>query len=593
MANYTDQRQGNFAASANGFTPRAPMIGQYGATGQAHRAQTFLSAGTPMQNAGSNVAALAHSLAGMNLHPQSYGSSAKSSSQMSGSQPSNASQLSSTSSDYDGLQAFYYPGQRQVYYQPGAQAANGMPHTPAYGQMAHLMPQAAYHGYPQQMVEHSPVSNNWTPALSNGNTPTMYTPRRESFSSNDNDLPGTPFNYGGYQGPVAVYDRSPNLGFAHGGTPSPSQLGVTYAMPQVGKSPPQLSNIPMKLQLLVQQHPAIPKAIPAPSSPLKPLDSALRNSSGETNVYIRGLQPETTDEMLHSWGSRFGDIQSSKAIIDLKTNLCKGFGFIRYHNFQDAEDCIRGFHFLGYEVSFARESFYSKLKVLSDEHNTNLYVSNIPKNMNEHELALVFAPHKVCSTRVLRDPSGNGRGVGFARFESREVCEEIIKNFNNTPVNKPGCEEHLIQIRYSDTHEQKILKQHTAAARAFRANEFEWGVMQARTGSMLTADQQAALPGNEARNEFENYLQANVGSVYTPRYTMPASRPMVQTAPMIAYPTQHVFALQAPSINCPPVVKVDGEGSSAGSDTEAKATGAPTNGADMSNTSSKAASDHE
>jgi hypothetical protein len=30
------------------------------------------------------------------------------------------------------------------------------------------------------------------------------------------------------------------------------------------------------------------------------------------------------------------------------------FGFIKYHNFEDAEDCIRGFHYLGYEVSFAR-----------------------------------------------------------------------------------------------------------------------------------------------------------------------------------------------------------------------------------------------
>jgi RNA recognition motif-containing protein len=77
------------------------------------------------------------------------------------------------------------------------------------------------------------------------------------------------------------------------------------------------------------------------------------------------------------------------------------FGFIKYHNFEDAEDCIRGFHYLGYEVSFARvrhcisicfshltdlcqESFYSKLKKFSDEQNTNLYVSNIPKNMNEH-----------------------------------------------------------------------------------------------------------------------------------------------------------------------------------------------------------------
>lgn len=82
-------------------------------------------------------------------------------------------------------------------------------------------------------------------------------------------------------------------------------------------------------------------------------------------------------------------------------------------------------------ANLSKESFYSKLKKFSDDGNTNLYVSNIPKNMNEHvrllivisytililiqELASIFAPHKVCSSRILRDSSGTGRGVGFAR----------------------------------------------------------------------------------------------------------------------------------------------------------------------------------
>lgn len=53
-----------------------------------------------------------------------------------------------------------------------------------------------------------------------------------------------------------------------------------------------------------------------------------------------------------------------------------------------------------------------------------------------------------------------------------------MKTYNNTPVCKNGGEEHIIQIRYSDTHEQKMLKQQTAAARQFRAAEFEYGCIQ-------------------------------------------------------------------------------------------------------------------
>lgn len=258
-------------------------------------------------------------------------------------------------------------------------------------------------------------------------------------------------------------DRSPNSLYSWG---TPSSGAGSF-----GKS--QQYNISPKLLELLQEEPKIPLAVPAPYSPHKPLDRCLENSNGTTNVYIRGLLPETTDEMLVNMAKRFGDIAMSKSIIDCHTGLCKGFGFVRYHNFQDAEQCIRGFHYLGYETSFARESFYAQLKKLSNEDNTNLYVSCLPKDINEHQLATLFQPFKVCSSRILRDGSGVGRGVGFARFENRETCEQVIKKFHNTTIGKNGEEDHLIQIRYADSQEQKQLKKHNAIARQYRSDEYK------------------------------------------------------------------------------------------------------------------------
>lgn len=74
-----------------------------------------------------------------------------------------------------------------------------------------------------------------------------------------------------------------------------------------------------------------------------------------------------------------------------------------YHNYHDAENCIRAFYFLGYEAKFAKvlnslslhcflhagthrsyqESHNQRLKALSDRNNTNLYVSNLPRLMVE------------------------------------------------------------------------------------------------------------------------------------------------------------------------------------------------------------------
>ncbi len=79
---------------------------------------------------------------------------------------------------------------------------------------------------------------------------------------------------------------------------------------------------------LTQQAPAIPAPVPAIHSGQDggrgSLDKILDNRNGTTNVYIRGLQPNTTDAMLEGYGRRFGAIASQKAIIEMSTNACKG-----------------------------------------------------------------------------------------------------------------------------------------------------------------------------------------------------------------------------------------------------------------------------
>lgn len=83
-----------------------------------------------------------------------------------------------------------------------------------------------------------------------------------------------------------------------------------------------------------------------------------------------------------------------------------------------------------------QESFNARLKAEGDESSTNLYLSNLPKNLNEavslgllstfhvlpltvalpsQELNAIFHGYRVLSSKILRDNMGNSRGVGFAR----------------------------------------------------------------------------------------------------------------------------------------------------------------------------------
>lgn len=65
---------------------------------------------------------------------------------------------------------------------------------------------------------------------------------------------------------------------------------------------------------------------------------------------------------------------------------------------------------------------------------------------------------------TLADPS--------SRFESRDVCDDIIRKFNGIGIGEEGLQ---MNIRYADTPAQKELKRVTAERRQFRTNEYNIG----------------------------------------------------------------------------------------------------------------------
>ncbi|KAM7218593.1 hypothetical protein V8F06_006057 [Rhypophila decipiens] len=331
---------------------------------------------------------------------------------------------------------------------------------PHHGYCATQEQQVAYQGYPVPM--HVGMAPETTypfsvPGLDN---------RRSSYSTTES-TPETPFfgstSERGSAARVAVIRSAYS-------TPSSDQLMVPNGIPKVSQP------IDEDLLGLLKQEPAIPDAVPAvftPPTHTKSIEQCLENRiNGNRNVYIRGLHPTTDDELLNKYASRFGPVEQSKAIIDQSTGACKGFGFAKFADVRDSERCIRGFYHLGYEVGFARESFNARLKAEGDETSTNLYLSNLPKRMTESELNTIFTGYHVISSKILRDSMGNSRGVGFARFESRDECEDIIRHYHGRLI---GEEQMPMQVRYADTPSQKELKRITAERRQFRTNEYNIG----------------------------------------------------------------------------------------------------------------------
>jgi len=166
----------------------------------------------------------------------------------------------------------------------------------------------------------------------------------------------------------------------------------------------------------------------------------------KTNLYIRGLQPGTTDRELYNLCQSYGKITSTKAILDPATNTCKGYGFVDFESAQAAEHAVKQLQAIGMQAQMARVSLHSQ----AERDVTNLYIANLPVHVTETDLESMFQTFgQVVSTRILRDPHGFSRGVGFARMESKERCEEIIKAFNGKVLPRSGQSEPLL-VKFAD-----------------------------------------------------------------------------------------------------------------------------------------------
>lgn len=167
----------------------------------------------------------------------------------------------------------------------------------------------------------------------------------------------------------------------------------------------------------------------APPSPSSSNGSSGSDQLSKTNLYIRGLQPGTTDQDLVRLCQSYGKIVSTKAILDKTTSRCKGYGFVDFDSPSAAQKAVAALRAGGIQAQMAKQQ---------EQDPTNLYISNLPLSMDEQELEGMLTPFgQVISTRILRDTSGASRGVGFARMESTEKCEAIITHFHGKHVKTP------------------------------------------------------------------------------------------------------------------------------------------------------------
>ncbi|XP_048508344.1 protein alan shepard isoform X4 [Athalia rosae] len=175
----------------------------------------------------------------------------------------------------------------------------------------------------------------------------------------------------------------------------------------------------------------------------------------KTNLYIRGLNQNTTDKDLVNMCAQYGTITSTKAILDKNTNKCKGYGFVDFESPLAADTAVKALMAKGIQAQMAKVGIWLLRRLASQQEQdpTNLYIANLPLNFKENDVETLLAQYgQVISTRILRDPNGQSKGVGFARMESKEKCEQIIQMFNGKALQ--GAKDPLL-VKFADGGNKK------------------------------------------------------------------------------------------------------------------------------------------
>ncbi|XP_028789976.1 polyadenylate-binding protein 7-like [Neltuma alba] len=170
-----------------------------------------------------------------------------------------------------------------------------------------------------------------------------------------------------------------------------------------------------------------------------------------TNLFMKNLDPEITEELLQETFAPFGKIVNM-AIAKDRNGVSKGFGFVNYDNPDDAKRAMETMHGsrLGSKIIYVARAqkkaerekilhhqFQEKRKEqILKYKGSNIYVKNIGDDVSDEELRDHFSScGTITSAKVMRDDKGISKGFGFVCFSTPEEANKAVNNFH-------GCKFH-------------------------------------------------------------------------------------------------------------------------------------------------------
>ncbi|KAI8377288.1 hypothetical protein BD560DRAFT_367041 [Blakeslea trispora] len=186
--------------------------------------------------------------------------------------------------------------------------------------------------------------------------------------------------------------------------------------------------------------------------PQQPPSSLQSSQPRFTNIYVKNLAAEVTEDELRALFAPFGRVSS--LLIQRDDQQCsKGFGFVNFENPEHAEQAVTQLHdtelhgkklFVSRaqkkaerEDELRRQHEYQPRAEKSTKYQgVNLYVKNLSEEMDDETLKQAFAPFgHITSAKVMRDErTGASKGFGFVCFTLPEEATDAVLKMNGQRI---------------------------------------------------------------------------------------------------------------------------------------------------------------
>jgi polyadenylate-binding protein len=165
-----------------------------------------------------------------------------------------------------------------------------------------------------------------------------------------------------------------------------------------------------------------------------------------TNIFVKNLDEEVTEEDLRSQFGAFGDI-TSLALMKDETSKSKGFAFINFEGMDTARNAVEeknGFEFKGKAMYVGRaqkksermaelKEKFDKIKQerINKYQGVNLYVKNLDEALEDSAFRTAFEEYgQITSCKIMRDDKGNAKGFGFVCYTTPEEATKAVTEMN-------------------------------------------------------------------------------------------------------------------------------------------------------------------